>query len=269
MSRRTRSFMLAAVAACFLGGLVGQAEAFGCYRGGFGYRGTYFGGATYHSASYIPAFGAAYYPTFYPAAPELSDEDKYEGSKQKGDRMMGRSQFSKAAAEYANAKRRARRAWGAKSRQAKEAERLRRQARDLFARYGNAPRGMDYSRAKEKGDAAFDRGKYDRAIRQYEDALKKAFTKEQAKEASALVVRARDYKAGRRRPSATRRTPQTLIQRGDVAMASGRFGQAIENYATALSSAIREHGAGSAQVRQLTDKLTRAQRRAQGGAQAD
>ena len=270
MSRRHRSFMLAAVAVGLLSTWVGRAEAFGCYRGGgFGYRGNYFGGATYYSGTYWPSYGGAFYPTYYPAAPELSDEDKYLGSKEKGDRLMGRSQFSQAATEYANAKRRAERAWGAKSRQAKAADKLRRQARDLFARYGNAPRGLDYGRAKEKGDSYFDKGKYARAIRQYEDALQKSFTKEQAKEASALLVKARDYKAGRRRPQRVTRRPQTLVVRGDRAMIRGQFGEAVENYAAALSGAIREHGAGSPEVKQLTDKLTLAQRRAQGGAQAD
>lgn len=254
---RARSCVLAAIGVL---GLASAAQAF-C-RGGAGFNGFYGGAGFVNGAGFWnqPVVAAPFHPAYYPTVGyELTDEELYAGAKSKGDRNMKRNQFSAAMREYANARNRAARAWGEDSAQAKRARASHAEAERLFLKYGDAKRGKDYSRAKKKGDRFLGRGDYDRAIRQYEDALARAHTDAQAKEASALLVQAQDLKSGRR----TRRgrtlggAPAAL---GEAAMRNGRFAEAVDHFAAALTDAIRRTGAGSGQVRRLTRRLTAAQR---------
>lgn len=244
------------------------------YCGTTGYRSMGYG-FTPGFRTYTPAAAYWGYDTYWPAYSYmdegLTDEDLYAGSKQKGDRMMGRGQFSGATREYRNAFRRASRAWGADSKQANTAKALLAKAQESFQKYGDARPGKDYGRAKRKGDRAFDRGDYARAIAQYEDALKRAHTDEQAQEAVGLLVRAKAARDGR--PALAAGAPavpsqdavQRLKQAGDLAMARGDFRSAVASYASALTRSIKLHGADSASTRTITQALTRAQEHLAGG----
>lgn len=228
------------------------AQAFGHRYGygyGYGFSQPYFAQSVHYSTYWPSYMGAGYEP--------LSDEDMYLGSKRKGDRNMQRGQFSTATREYRNALQRATKFWGAKSKQAKQAQALLARAQDSYQKYGDARRGANFGRARDKGDRYFDRGNYKRALAQYQDALKRAHTDEQAQQAVALVVRAKNALAGK----PTQRHQITLDKktRGDQALESGDFQQALGFYASALTRSIKLHGAESRQTRELTKLITKAQ----------
>lgn len=220
------------------------------YSPGFGYSQPYLGPAVVQYSTFAPAYMSPGYET-------LSDEDMYLGSKRKGDRLMKRGQFSAATREYRNAVNRATKFWGARSQQAKESGTLLAKAQQSFQKYGDAARNQDFGRAKSKGDRYFDRGDFRRALAQYEDALKRAHTDEQAQSAVAMVVRAKEALEG---PTSTKMDEnRDLRVRGDEAMEAGNYQQALGFYASALTRSIKVHGADSAQTQALTRSITRAQ----------
>jgi tetratricopeptide (TPR) repeat protein len=219
------------------------------YNTGYGFSQPYFGQSVHYS-TFTPAYAMGGYE-------QLTDEDMYLGSKRKGDRNMKRGLFSVATREYRNALKRASQFWGAKSTQAKEARSLLTQAQNSFQKYGDARPNQGYDRAKSKGDRFFDRGNFQRALAQYQDALKRAHTDEQAQQAVAMVVRAKDAITG----VPAQRRQETLDQRarGDEAMQSGDYQQALGFYASALTRSIKLNGADSRETMALTKMITRAQ----------
>jgi tetratricopeptide (TPR) repeat protein len=234
-----------------------QSEAFGYgYSSGYGngFARPFFSQSVYYSTMYPSYMGTGYVGAGYE---QLSDEDMYLGSKRKGDRMMKRGQFSGATREYRNALKRATKFWGKRSKQAKEANLLLARAQDSFQQYGNARNSKRFLRAKSKGDRFFDRGNYKRALAQYQDALKRAHTDDQAQEMAALVVRAKDALTGA--PARRRRETQDKRARGDEAMDKGNYQQALGFYASALTRTIKLHGADSQKTQELTRLITRAQ----------
>ncbi len=255
-----RSFALTS-ALFMLGFLANSVEANTCrrYGGGFGYGYV----NPYPVGGYYP-FGAPAYvdPLYWPpgqgAGYSLTDEDRYLGSKRKGDRSMRRNRYSEAAREYRNAYHRATTAWGEESRQAQEAQRLAQVAQEKLERYGDAQAGRDYISAKRKGDRFFARRDFDRAAAQYKDALDRAHTPKQATEASALLVKAQNAKAGFR-TSSPAISWRELEAQGDQAVQAGQYEHASEFYAEALILAKRTGNAQS-RVAGITVKLTRSQR---------
>lgn len=235
---------------------VGGGFASGFYGGGF-YRpiARPFGGIYTYSGFRDPFF----YNNYYARDPGLSKDDRYTGAKNKGDRYLKRGNLSGAVRQYKDALDRATRFWGKDSRQAKESAQLLAKARDKFHKFGDAQHGRKFQQELGRANRSMDRGRYNEAISAYEEALHYAHTDEQARSVSALLVKAQSNLENKQFPGAYQ--VRTLAQAGEQAVKDGKFAEAVEAFASALTRSIRTFGASSEMTKNLTQSLTDAQSR--------
>lgn len=131
-----------------------------------------------------------YTPPVDPYVP-LSNDERYQGAKRKGDRAAGRGNWQKAVAQYQDARQRATRFWGEGSRQAQEAAELERQARFKQRMRGQSGSRGDYQRLLARGQRALRRGLLAQARQHLSGALRAASTSLQAEQAADLLNRTR------------------------------------------------------------------------------
>ena len=197
---------LATIFALTLLGGVPSAGAWGWHRGhpapgSFGYRG--------RSACRGAGFGLGYRlgpswryanPRLLPPPPPyipLTNEERYQGAKQKGDRAADRGDWPKAIAQYRDAQGRATRFWGQDSRQAQEATALLQRAETKFRVGADAAPGGSFREAMGRADRAMVRGDWRRAEAGYRKAVLRARSVEQARQAAGLAEAAHQRAGGR------------------------------------------------------------------------
>lgn len=128
-----------------------------------------------------------YVPPVHPYVP-LSNQDRYQSALRKGDEAADRGDWSKATAQYRDARDRASQAWGEGSKQALEAAELLRRA-EFKARMrspGQSSR-KGYQEALERGRRARRRGQEEVARQAFREAIRLAGTAAEATQASALL----------------------------------------------------------------------------------
>lgn len=257
---------IAVLALLFAAGLgAGSAAAFG-YNHGFamsrGFHPAFYGGYRGHSAYGRCAPAYAYSRVWYTPPPPpprpLTKQEIYLGAKNKGDRAAARGDFRKAVAQYRDAASRARRLFGDQDRRTRAAEDLLAEARDDLRRHGDGKGTRRYLAAKGKADRSMDRADYDRAARQYREALNRAQLPEQVEEASRLLAEAEALRDGGRGAPAAGSSDE--LRRGEAAFAAGQYRMALASFSKALPEVLRTQGPESQTARDLTAKLVAAQR---------